>query len=220
MIGAVCWDVGGVFTARPVDAVERIGMAHGIDPGALFGAVFGDYAVDGDHPWHRLERGEVALTDAWGEIEAAVRALGADFGLADLFAGFGDDPTDRSVVTDTLLDLHARGVRMAVVTNNVREFSDGDGGGWRSLVPLHAVEVVVDSSAVGMRKPDPAIYRHVLDELGVAAESAVFVDDMPANVDAARGVGMYGVVCGPDPAPAMAELRALVDDAANPLSSR
>ena len=99
---------------------------------------------------------------------------------------------------------------MAVVTNNVAEFSGGDGPGWHSIVPMEIMKVVVDSSAVGMRKPGAAIYHHVLSELGVTAPRAVFVDDMTANVEAAQSIGMHGVVVGPDPAPAMDELKALV----------
>jgi epoxide hydrolase-like predicted phosphatase len=208
-VEAVCWDVGGVFSGRPVDAVAAVAADAGVDPEVVFAAVFGPYHLDGDHPWHRLERGEVPLVEAWTAIEASLLEVGVDLPLAEFFGRFGDDPHDRAVVRETLLELRGRGLRMAVVTNNVREFSEVDGGGWRRLVPLEAVDVVVDSSAVGMRKPDPAIYRHTLESLGVAPGAAVFVDDMPANVDAAVALGMRGVLVE-DPAVAMAELLALV----------
>lgn len=210
MIEAVCWDVGGVFSARPVDAVARVAAAHDVDADELFAAVFGPYHLDGDHAWHRLERGEVALMDAWGEIEVALADLGLAMSLADLFAGFGDADVDRRIVTDTLLDLHGQGVVMAIITNNVREFSESSTGGWRSIVPMEAMTIVIDSSAVGMRKPDHAIYEHTLGALGVAPGAAVFLDDMEANVDAARALGMHGVVVGADPVAAMAELRTVI----------
>jgi putative hydrolase of the HAD superfamily len=211
VIRAVCWDVGGVFSGRPVDAVAAVAADHDLDPDAVFAAIFGPYHLDGDHVWHRLERGEVALADAWPEIEQAVAALGVELELVDFFRRFAEDPVDRTVVTETCLALHAEGIEMAVITNNVREFSGGDGGGWHSLVPMDVMRVVVDSSSVGMRKPHPDIYRHTLAELGVPAEAAVFLDDMEANVDAARSLGMHGIVVGPDPAEAMAELRELID---------
>ena len=210
MIEAICWDVGGVFSARPVDAITRIAQQHGLDPDDVFAAVFGPYHLDGDHVWHRLERGELSLADAWVEVERAVAELGIGLALADFFWQFRTDEADRQVVTETARELHAQGIAMAVVTNNVAEFSGGDGPGWHSIVPMEIMNVVVDSSAVGMRKPGAAIYHHVLAELGVAAPRAVFVDDMPANVEAARSIGMHGVVVGPDPAPAMTELKALV----------
>lgn len=211
MIEAVCWDVGGVFSGRPVDAVGRVAAEHGLDADAVFAAIFGPYHEDGDHSWHRVERGEIPLKEAWGEVEAAVGAFGVDLSLADFFRRFGDDEADRSVVTETVQDLHRDGLAMAIITNNVKEFSEGESGGWRSIVPIELMSVVVDSSAVGIRKPDPAIYHHTLAELGIAPERAAFLDDMPANVESARGIGMHGIVVGADPVPAMSQLRDLVD---------
>jgi putative hydrolase of the HAD superfamily len=211
MIEAVCWDVGGVFSGRPVDAIAGIAAEHDLDADEVFTAIFGPYHLDGDHTWHRVERGEIPLSEAWGEVEAAVGAFGVDLTLADFFRRFGDDPADRSVVTDTVHELHGRGIAMGIITNNIKEFSESESGGWRSIVPMELMSVVIDSSAVGMRKPDPAIYLHTLDELGVAAAGTVFLDDMEHNVDAARGVGMHGIVVGADPNLAMAELVALVN---------
>ena len=211
MIEAICWDVGGVFSGRPIDAVGRVAVDHGLDPDELFSAIFGPYHLDGDHAWHRLERGEIALTDAWGTVEAAIAGFGIELSLVDFFRRFGDDPVDRSIVIDTVRNLHERGIVMAVITNNVRELSGREGGGWRSLVPMELMSVVIDSCEVGVRKPDPDIYLRALDALGTTADSVAFLDDMPHNVDAARGLGMHGVVVDADPSEAMAELVALVD---------
>jgi epoxide hydrolase-like predicted phosphatase len=210
MIEAICWDVGGVFSGRPVDAIASVAAEHDLDADAVFAAIFGPYHLDGDHSWHRVERGEIALAEAWGDIEASIAEFGIELSLADFFRRFGEDPHDRTVVTETVLELHGRGIAMGIITNNVKEFSQSENGGWRTLVPMEVMSVVVDSSAVGLRKPDPAIYHHALAELGVEAASTVFLDDMAANVDAAKAVGMHGIVVG-DPVPAMAELRALVD---------
>ncbi|MEM7141467.1 MAG: HAD family phosphatase [Actinomycetota bacterium] len=211
MIEAVCWDVGGVFSGRPVDAIGGLAEEHGLDAGEVFAAIFGPYHLDGDHVWHQVERGEIPLKDAWGEVERVVGSFGVDLSLADFFRRFGDDPADRTVVTETVRSLHARGIAQAIITNNVKEFSESENGGWKSIVPMDAMSVVIDSSAVGMRKPDPAIYHHTLGELGVDAQRAVFLDDMDANVEAARAIGMHGIVVGADPAVAMGELVALVD---------
>ncbi|MEZ5247455.1 MAG: HAD family phosphatase [Acidimicrobiales bacterium] len=210
MIEAICWDVGGVFSGRPVDAIASVAAEHDLDADAVFAAIFGPYHLDGDHSWHRVERGEIPLAEAWGDIEASIAEFGIELSLADFFRRFGDDPHDRTIVTETVLELHGRGIAMGIITNNVKEFSESEGGGWRTLVPMEVMSVVVDSSAVGLRKPDPAIYQHALAELGVAAADTVFLDDMVANVEAARAIGMHGIVVD-DPVPAMAELRALVD---------
>jgi len=210
MIEAICWDVGGVFSGRPVDAIASVAAEHGLDADAVFSTIFGPYHLDGDHSWHRVERGEIPLKEAWGDIEAAIGEFGIELSLADFFRRFGEDPHDRTIVTETVLELHGRGIEMGIITNNVKEFSESENGGWRTLVPMEVMSVVVDSSAVGMRKPDPAIYHHALSELRVDARSAVFLDDMPANVDAAKAIGMHGIVVG-EPVSAMAELRDLVD---------
>ena len=79
-----------------------------------------------------------------------------------------------------------------------------------NLVPLF--EVVIDSSEVGIRKPDPRIYRLALERLGaIDPARSVFLDDYAGNVDAARRVGMLGIVVEADPAPALAELDRLLD---------
>ncbi len=211
MIEAVCWDVGGVFSGRPADAVAAIASEHDLEADDIFTAIFGPYHLDGDHAWHRLERGEIALKDAWGEVETAIAGLGLELTLMDFFRRFGDDPHDRAIVSDTVRALHGQGIEMGIITNNVKEFSESETGGWRSIVPIDVMRIVIDSSAVGMRKPNPAIYHHTLAELGVGAANAVFLDDMQANVDAAVAIGMHGIVVGADPGPAMAELNALVD---------
>jgi epoxide hydrolase-like predicted phosphatase len=104
--------------------------------------------------------------------------------------------------------IKARGVKTAVVTNNVKEFGDG----WRKMVPVDELfDAVIDSSAVGIRKPDPRIYHLALDALGgVAPGSAVLVDDAPGNIKAAEAIGIRGVLVGPDRLAAMDELESLL----------
>ena len=211
MIRAVCWDVGGVFTGSPHGAIAEVAAEHSLSAEALSEAVFG--ALDGSepHPWHELERGHRSLRDAWADIDQRLRSLGVELSMRDLFGRMGADPVDRTCVHGLVAEFAAAGVTQAVITNNVREFSDlGDGRGWQRLVPLDAMAVVVDSSAVGLRKPDAAIYRHLLAELDVAPHEAVLVDDTEVNLQGAAAVGMAAVHVGIDPAPAMAELRAMV----------
>jgi putative hydrolase of the HAD superfamily len=215
-IEAVCWDVGGVFSGRPVDAIGGLAAEHGLDSGDVFAAIFGPYHLDGDHAWHQVERGEITLKEAWAEIEGAIAAFGLELSLMDIFRRFGDDSADRTVVSEMARTLHGEGIAQAIITNNVKEFSESENGGWRSIVPIDVMSVVIDSSAVGIRKPDPAIYEHTLATLGVSAGAAVFLDDMPANVEAAQALGMHGIVVGADPAEAMAELRSLVNQLTTP----
>ncbi|MEM9465695.1 MAG: HAD-IA family hydrolase [Actinomycetota bacterium] len=209
-VRAICWDVGGVFTGSPHDAVAAVAADLGLTHAELSGAVFGDLAGAGDHPWHDLERGRLSLREAWTRIGHHLDDLGVELSMRELFSRMGADPHDRTVVHDTVRACADAGLGQAIVTNNVREFSDlGDGRGWQRMVPMECMAVVVDSSAVGMRKPDAEIYRHVLAELGVDAAEAVLVDDTAVNLEGAASVGMQTVLVGSDPAPAMAELRRL-----------
>ncbi len=111
-----------------------------------------------------------------------------------------------SIVVDTVRALRATGVRHCIITNNAKEFADG----WRTLVPVDELfDDVVDSSAVGMRKPNPAIFELAMNRLGVTEPSrAVFLDDFAPNVAAAQALGLHGIVVG-HPEPAMVELRRL-----------
>ena len=87
------------------------------------------------------------------------------------------------------------------------------GDNWRSTIPVDELfEIVVDSSAVKLRKPDPAIYELTCAHIGVAPTASVFLDDNADNVAAARSLGMETVQVGEDPFEAVAELDAILDD--------
>ena len=93
-----------------------------------------------------------------------------------------------------------------MLTNNVREWEPF----WRSKLPIDEIfETVVDSGFVGMRKPDPAIYALVLEQLALPADACVFVDDLAHNVEAARALG-FAVVHHEDTARTIAELDAVL----------
>ncbi len=95
-----------------------------------------------------------------------------------------------------------------MITNNIREYADA----WRSLIPVEELfDLVVDSSRVGMRKPNPAIFRLTLERLGgLAPERTVFLDDCEGNVKAADSLGMKTVHVRDDISQAIAELDALL----------
>lgn len=86
--------------------------------------------------------------------------------------------------------LRDEGHRMALLTNNVREWEPR----WRAIAPIDDIfELVIDSASVGMRKPDAEIYELTLRRLGVPASACLFVDDLQRNCDAARDAGMQAV---------------------------
>lgn len=190
------YDFGGVFTASPFGAVESAASEVGADPGQLSQIMFGLYHEDTDHPWHRLERGEISLLDARERVLALAREAGFDIDPFALLRRTVAGPGLRDPLVAQVRRLRAEGYQTALVTNNVREFS----AAWRSLIPVAELfDLIVDSSDVGMRKPNPEIYRHALRELGgVAPQRAVFLDDYAANVEAAVKLGLHGVLVEPE----------------------
>ncbi len=207
---AVLFDFGGVFTESPFAMAERAGEAAGAEAGLLVRLVFGPYHEDTDHPWHRLERGEIALAEAREAIIALGRAEGLDTDPFTVLASMAGARGVREAVVACTRGLRGAGVHTALVTNNVAEFA----GAWRAMLPVEELfEIVVDSSEVGVRKPDPAIFHHTLELLGgVEAARAVFLDDYEGNVEAARALGIHAIHVGPDPAEALAELERLFAD--------
>lgn len=89
----------------------------------------------------------------------------------------------------------------ALLTNNVAEAE------WRSTFPFEHFDVVIDSSEVGIRKPDPRIYETLIDRLDKPAEAIVFVDDLPENLPPAAGLGINTVLFRDH-----MQLRATLDD--------
>lgn len=200
---AVLFDYGGVFTGSPFDAVASLAADLGTTAERLTEVVFGSYSSDTDHPWHRLERGEVAIEEA----RHAILALGAAHGFeADLYRLFGAMAASggiRAEVVDCARDLRRQGFRTGLLTNNVAEFREH----WKATLPVEEIfDDVVDSSEVGMRKPDLRIFALACERLSVPPERSLFLDDHPGNVDAARRAGLEALLVEDDPAGALAEL--------------
>jgi putative hydrolase of the HAD superfamily len=206
-IRAVLFDFGGVFTPSPFTALRAWQAGRGLDPEAAFRTVFGPYDQDTDHPWHQLERGEIPVAAAMKGIAAAAAEQGLELNLFEMFRAVSGSIGVRADVVEKVLELRAAGYRTALVTNNIKEFSEG----WRALIPADDMfDVIVDSSVVGMRKPDPRVYRLALEQLGVEPEESVFLDDAPGNVEAARALGMHGIIVQDDYTGALAELDRLL----------
>lgn len=193
MIKAILFDFGGVYMDSPFDAVSDIARETGVDPDLLKQVIFGDYHQDTDHPWHRLERGELSLEDAREGIIHEGRKHGLDTDIYQLFARFANVERGlKQALLDKTLEWKDRGLQLAMITNNIREFT-----GWKDLFPYPVADVyhtISDSSELGMRKPNPAIYQHTLQQLAIEPGQALFLDDYPSNVEAAQSVGIHGFV--------------------------
>ena len=164
-IRAVLFDFGGVFTDSPFHAVNAYGEDLGIGAAQVTEIVFGSYENDGDHPWHQLERGEISMERARELILEQGRARDLEIDIYDLFmrmAGNNAGAGERQALVERVRELKRDGYPTGLVTNNVAEFGDG----WRGLIPVDELfDFVVDSSAVGVRKPDPRIFAIALELL-------------------------------------------------------
>ena len=182
-ITTVLFDFAGVLTSSPWGALTAAG-------GGDLELMIGPYDEDTDHPWHRVERGELAITEWVMEVSELGAAAGVEIDFTPLQAMLGEMTVHHSMI-ERIRELKDAGYQLGLVTNNVREGS----ATWRAMLPVDELfHVVVDSSEVGMRKPNPAIYHHALALLGVADPAhAVFLDDAPGNVIGARRAGLHAI---------------------------
>jgi len=208
------FDFGGVFIDSPFPAFEACSREMGLDASRLVELTFGPFAEDTDHPWHRVERGELSMIDAREEILSLCREASLEVDPFVLLARTMSPQTRANpAVVECVRSLRVAGLKTGLVTNNAFEIRER----WRAVLPLAELfDDVVDSSEVGVRKPDPAIYLLALERMGgLSPETSIFLDDLPSNIEVAERLGMRGILVGPDPEPALRELRSLVSDAAD-----
>ena len=205
MIRAVISDFGGVLTTPLINSFVAFQRESGIgleDLGKAMAKVMEE--DDGRHPLFELEKGNVTEDEF-------TRRLGDALGrpLGSMRETYFENLHPNEPMINLMRELRDGGRRMALLTNNVREWEPL----WRAKLPDvdEIFEVIVDSAFVGMRKPDPAIYRLTLDRLGdgIRAEDCLFVDDIEVNCDTARELGMTAVHFR-DNDQAVAEVRSLV----------
>jgi len=183
-------DWGGVLTNGIDAAFASWAQADGVIAdhlGLVLREAFTSDDSDEPNPVHALERGEIDAaqfeTRLAAELARHGSAVPAQGLLARMFAGIAP--------SDSMLGLVARvkeaGLRTAVLSNSWG--NEYPTQGWDELF-----DAVVISGEVGMRKPEPRIFHHVLGLIGLSAAECVFVDDLAHNVTAAVELGFVGVV--------------------------
>lgn len=187
---AIICDFGGVLTSPLVGGFLAVQEQSGASVEELSGAMARVSEATGRHPLFDLEMGLIPESDFLRMLEGELDGEVTLHGFRDVF--FSALHPNRAMM-DYMGEVRERGLRTAILTNNVREWEEL----WRAKLPQleRTFEVVVDSAWVGMRKPDPAIYRLTVERLGngLRAEECVFVDDTEANCDSARSLGMHAV---------------------------
>jgi len=191
----VIFDLGGVMT-EPL-------FHHRTDvPAEFFGVIafflgeFRDHyhLTTGVHDLHLLEMGKISDDEFFDRMIARYIEAGnepMDPREAQKFV-FGQGMVACGAMVDAVRQIRDAGFKTALLTNISRE---GEAI-FTKLFPVDELfDVVVDSSKVGMRKPDPAIYRLTCERLGIAPERCLFIDDLLCNVEAAQALGMQTIQC-------------------------
>ena len=164
--------------------------------------------------WARLERGELALDAFYAAFDRECAAAGHPLSARRLMERIALGSRPRPAMLAAVRRIRERGLLAAAITNNWA----GDGAA--ALRPHF--DVFVESSVLGLRKPDPRIYQHACRCLAIDARQAVFLDDIGSNLKAARVLGMTTIkVTAPEQA--LAELEAVLGFALsdpNPLGER
>jgi len=205
---AVLWDFGGVILSSPFEAFNRYEAEIGLPKDFIRSL----NARNGDtNAWAKMERSEVSLEGFVELFEEEARQQGHKLDGWRILQSLSGDIRPQMVEA---LRRCSRAFRVACITNNMKH---GEGPGMaRSADKAKDVaeimllfEHVVESSKLGLRKPDPRIYRHACDLLGVQPEDCVYLDDLGINLKPARALGMRTIKVG-DPDVAIDELQAMV----------
>jgi putative hydrolase of the HAD superfamily len=195
MVEAVIWDFGGVLTSSPFEAFARFETERGLPLDIIRRT---NAANHFENAWAKFERAEVDL-ETFDELFAAESlALGAEVRGRDVVALLAGDP--RPDVVEALRRVKQH-FKTGCITNNLPANSMGSLGG-RSIYVAETMALfdhVIESAKIGLRKPDPRIYRMMVEALGVDPANCVYLDDLGVNLKPARDMGMttIKVVDGP-----------------------
>jgi len=186
----VIFDFGGVITSSPFEAFNRMEAERGL-PHNLVRAI--NSANPDGNAWALFERAEIDAARFDTLFAEEARALGHDLPGRDVLALLVGDVRPRMVAA--LDRLKADGYRIGCITNNVP--SAGGGSNTDGVAPIAAImarfDQVIESSKVGIRKPDPAIYRMACAALGVVPGQCVYLDDLGINCKPAAELGMAAI---------------------------
>ena len=208
-IDAVLFDWGGVITVPPGPIVEKLYRQIDVDQDQLRLRRKAYRDDDPDSQFARLERGELSLEAylTWSRQDLpGAETIWDPESAHFLFRHLTVVPE----VVERIYQLKERGFLIGLLTNNIAE-------AWPTVndgLPIDDLfDVVINSAFVGMRKPEHRIYVHALEKLGVRAEHAVFLDDNPVNLEAARACGL-NVVEVKQPIAALEKLEAVIKELA------
>ena len=185
---AVLWDFGGVILSSPFEAFTRYEHERGL-PADFIRTV---NATDpDDNAWARLERNDVSVTEFDEIFAAESERLGHRIPGSDVLALLSGDVRPEMVAA---LDIvRNAGYRTACLTNNV----SGAQASAERAETIEAImarfDAVIESSKVGVRKPEVRFYEIACEQLDVKPSNCVFLDDLGINLKPAAALGMHTI---------------------------
>lgn len=180
----VIFDLGGVVLDSPLHAIARFEDERGLPAGFINKLVV---SSGPQGAWQRLERGEVDLETFYADFDAEAERAGQALSTRDMMEQIRQWSQPRPVMLRAISRLRQEGLRVAALTNN---WATSDG---RTESLEEHFHVIIESSKVGLRKPDPRIYRLTCEQLEIEPSEAAFLDDIGANLKAARALGMLTI---------------------------
>lgn len=176
---AVVFDFGGVLITSISNQLSTIAESHGVETALMHEVILGPRDSGPDHPWHRAERGEIAvaeiqdLLEPWA-TERGVALRGDEMERVLAPGGY----TVVGAMIDRVTRLRTEGYLTGLLTNTFAEFQPT----MQRDIDFDLFDVVVESFAVGSRKPERAIYEATQTELGVDHGAIVYLDDFEQNL--------------------------------------
>ena len=208
-ISAVIFDFGGVIITPITRQIGMIADDLNCSPTELHHILMGPQFESGDHPWHQLERGEIEMHQLQGMLTPYASAAGIEFRGDEVEKLLAPGMYEvNHYVLEHIEALRGRGYKTALLSNSIKEFRPK----LEQDVPPRLFDAYIDSSHVGMRKPEAEIFHHTLNALGVTeAAQAVFLDDFQGNLAGAQAVGLQ-IIHVREPRAALQELEELLGD--------
>ena len=186
MIEAVIWDFGGVLTTSPFEAFARFETERGLPADIIRRTNAANHL---ENAWAKFERAEIDV-DAFDQLFAEEsRAFGAEVRGKEVLPLLQGDL--RPEMVEALRRIKAQ-CKTGCITNNLPANAIGSTSG-RSLYVAEVMALfdhIIESAKIGLRKPDPHIYRMMIDALKVDPAKCVYLDDLGVNLKPAREMGM------------------------------
>ena len=178
-VEAVVFDFGGVLITSIRNQLDGVAQTHSVSVDTMLQILLGPNDSGDAHPWHRAERGEIAVADIQAELEPWAAAhevsLRGDE-IERLLVPGGYTVVDEMI--DRVARLRTEGYRTGLLTNTFAEFRPT----MQRDIDFELFDAVVESFAVGSRKPERAIYEATQAQLGVDHRSIVYLDDFHQNL--------------------------------------